>query len=200
MRDGSITVAFRRWARSQVVVGRPYRTPAGRIEVDAVDVVDPEAVTDDDARAAGHADAAALLASFGDGPPLHRIRFHLLDEPDPRDVLADDDDLDEAAVAAIRARLQRLDRAAGPRAGGDGPWTTATLAAIAERPGVRAGDLAADLGRERLAFKADVRKLKAIGLTRSLPVGYELSPRGAAYVARAGGRERSDGRGDGCRG
>ena len=51
-------------------------------------------------------------------------------------------------------------------------------ALIAERPAVRAGDLADQLGRERLAFKADVRKLKALGLTESLDVGYR--PRRAA--------------------
>ena len=62
-----------------------------------------------------------------------------------------------------------------------GPWTEATLAAIAARPATRAADLAADLGRERLEFKRDVRKLKALGLTLSLEVGYRLSPRGQAY-------------------
>ena len=58
------------------------------------------------------------------------------------------------------------------------------LRLIADRPGVRAGDLAAESGRERLEFKADVRKLKALGLTESLEVGYRLSPRGRAYLDR----------------
>jgi hypothetical protein len=52
---------------------------------------------------------------------------------------------------------------------------------------VRAGDLADVLGRERLDFKTDVRKLKNLGLTISLGVGYRLSPRGAAYLARRSG-------------
>ena len=56
------------------------------------------------------------------------------------------------------------------------------LRLIAEKPGVRAPDLAASLGRETLPFKRDVRKLKELGLTRSLPVGYEISPRGRAYL------------------
>jgi hypothetical protein len=47
---------------------------------------------------------------------------------------------------------------------------------------VRAPDLAAVLGRETLPFKRDVRRLKELGLTISLPVGYELSPRGRAYL------------------
>jgi hypothetical protein len=56
------------------------------------------------------------------------------------------------------------------------------LRLIAERPAVRAPDLAASLGRETLAFKRDVRKLKELGLTRSLEVGYAISPRGRAYL------------------
>jgi hypothetical protein len=84
--------------------------------------------------------------------------------------------LSEADVAAIDQRLDRLDRASS-----NGPWTYATLAIISARPTVRAPDLAAELGRERLPFKLDVRKLKALGLTISLRVGYQLSSRGEAY-------------------
>ena len=51
--------------------------------------------------------------------------------------------------------------------------------AAAPGPGGRA---APDPGRERLAFKGDVRKLKEPGLTESLEVGYRLSPRGRALL------------------
>jgi ribosomal protein S19E (S16A) len=51
---------------------------------------------------------------------------------------------------------------------------------------VRAGDLAASAGRERHPFKTDVRKLKELGLTESLEVGYRLSPRGRALLERLG--------------
>ena len=51
------------------------------------------------------------------------------------------------------------------------------------RTGVRAADLAESFGRETQPFKTDVRKLKNLGLTISLEVGYRLSPRGAAYLA-----------------
>ena len=57
---------------------------------------------------------------------------------------------------------------------------------ILDRPETSAGVLADSLGRERLDFKTDVRKLKNLGLTESLLVGYRLSPRGAAYLARRG--------------
>lgn len=38
------------------------------------------------------------------------------------------------------------------------------------------------LGRERPALKTDIRKLKALGLTLGLEGGYELSPRGRAFL------------------
>ena len=61
----------------------------------------------------------------------------------------------------------------------------AVLDVIRRRPATRAADLAAEeFGRERDPFKIDVRKLKNLGLTHSLDVGYELSPRGAEYLRR----------------
>ena len=44
--------------------------------------------------------------------------------------------------------------------------------------------LAEELGRELRPMKADIRRLKALGLTESLRVGYRLSPRGEAYLDR----------------
>jgi hypothetical protein len=177
--DGSVTLTFRRWKRQQALPGRRYRTTVGMLDVDAVDVVDPATITDADARRAGFASATDLVAGLRGTPdlPVYRISFHPVTDPDPRSVLAGDDALDAGAVAEIDRRLDRLDRAST-----HGPWTAATLALIAERPEVRAGDLAATVGRETLPFKTDVRKLKALGLTLSLERGYRLSPRGAAYL------------------
>jgi hypothetical protein len=39
------------------------------------------------------------------------------------------------------------------------------------------------MGMERRAFKGNVRKLKELGLTESLEVGYRLSPRGRALLS-----------------
>jgi hypothetical protein len=177
--DGVVTVMFRRWRRNQVVAGHRYRTGRSMIEVESVAVVDPAAITADEARRAGYHDRDTLVADLrGDQSlPLYRIEFRRLDEPDPREVLAADDVLTDDDVAEVDRRLDRLDRA-----GANGPWTAATLAAIAAHPGTRAADLAAALGRETPPFKLDVRKLKNLGLTHSLEVGYRLSPRGTAYL------------------
>jgi len=207
--DGSVTLAFRRWQRPDVRPGSRFRTRAGVIEVMAVDVVDPALLTDADAHAAGLPDVAALLhlldpeavakrrrtARYGRTPvtdaaaadttaadttgwPVYRVGLTWAG-PDPREALRDDAALSDADVAAIDARLDRLDRASS-----HGPWTAATLDVIRRRPHVRAPDLAAELGRERDPFKLDVRKLKALGLTQSFDVGYALSPRGEAYASR----------------
>ena len=178
--SGAVDLTFRRWKRSQAVVGHRYRTAAGRLEVDAVDVVALEDITDDDARRAGQPSTAALVAALRVSVelPVFRVRFHAVTDADERDVLAADGALSPADVAEIDRRLDRLDRASPW-----GPWTRPTLQAISERPGVRAPDLAASFGRETAPFKLDVRKLKALGLTVSLRIGYRLSPRGEAYLA-----------------
>ncbi len=177
--DGSITVAFRGWHRPTVVAGRAYRTGGGRIEVVSVDAIDPGAVSVDDAAAAGYSSVDDALANVrtDDGRIVHRVEFRLLTEPDPREALANDTDMDLDAVVEITKRLDRLDAAST-----HGAWTRPTLALVAEHPARRAPDLAAMVGRETAPFKLDVRKLKNLGLTTSLKIGYELSPRGRAYL------------------
>ena len=68
------------------------------------------------------------------------------------------------------------------------------LELISERPEVRAADLAEALGRERIPFKRDVRKLKELGLTESLERGYRLSPRGRALLGRLSGNSMPENR------
>lgn len=176
--DGSITLAFRRWERPTVRAGGTLRTPAGLLAIDAVERVHAARITDAEARAAGHADAAALRAEldrYSHGA-VYRVAFRYVGA-DPREALRRQDRLDAGERAELQRRLARLDTASG-----HGPWTGPVLRLIAERPGTRAADLADTLGREPQAFKTDVRKLSALGLTESLEVGYRLSPRGHAVL------------------
>lgn len=181
--NGSITLTFRRWKRPQAVAGREYRTPAGRIRVDACEIVDPGSIDPAEARHAGFESVEALRRELRGDPslPVYRVAFHRLAAPDPRDVLAGTADLTPAELATIADQLARLDAASA-----DGPWTAATLRLIAAHPGRRARDLAELVGRDTMAFKAAVRKLRARGLTISLETGYRLSPRGEAFMAWQG--------------
>jgi hypothetical protein len=175
--DGTVTLAFRRWDSPRMRPGSTQRTIAGVVEVTSVHPVDPAALTEDDARAAGTRSLAELrrLLDRRDGAHVYRMEVRLAG-PDPRVALREQAELSHDDRRAIDARLDRMDAAR------DVPWTRDLLRLIAERPGVRAPDLAASTGRETLPFKRDVRKLKELGLTHSLPVGYEISPRGRAYL------------------
>src|SRR5215470_5707079 len=131
--SGAIVLAFRRWRRSQVVPGRRYRTGIDMVEVESVDVVEPLSVDAAQAGEAGYASVGELLADLRGDPalPVYRIRLRRIDGPDPRDELACAARLSEADVAAITARLARMDRSSSR-----GPWTGAVLALIADRPGI----------------------------------------------------------------
>jgi hypothetical protein len=178
--DGSVTLAFRRWRKQDVSVGSTFRTVSGVVRVDDVGVVDPDAITDQEAVAAGWQDADRLRRQLDKVTEGETYRVVLSwAGPDPRVALRESTDLSDDDVAAIDAKLARLDRASS-----HGPWTMATLDIIRRRPHTRAPDLAAEMGRERDPFKIDVRKLKNLGLTRSFDVGYEVSPRGTSYLEK----------------
>jgi hypothetical protein len=174
---GRITLAFRRWDRPRVVVGTRMRTAVGLLEVTAVDEVDVDALTDEDARRAGSASREALVQALAGRAdrPAYRVGLRYAG-PDPRIALRAAAPT-PAELAGIQTRLDRLDRASAI-----GPWTRATLDLVDRFPEVRAPDLAARVDRETAEFKRDVRKLKELGLTESLDIGYRLSLRGEAVV------------------
>jgi hypothetical protein len=177
IKAGTLDLGFRRWDRPRVVVGTRMRTAVGLVEVTSVDAVDEATITEDDARRAGAASLDALRRGLAANAerPVFRVGLRWAGE-DPRIALRQRPPTD-AELAGIRARLDRLD-AASPT----GPWTRATLAIIDRSPEIRAPDLAAELGRDTPSFKRDVRKLKELGLTESLDIGYRLSVRGEAVV------------------
>ncbi|RYE78888.1 MAG: hypothetical protein EOP19_20890 [Hyphomicrobiales bacterium] len=176
--EGSITQVLRCWRRPSVRSGGTLLTAIGQLAIDAVEPVTEDQLDAADAKAAGfdsREDAlAALTAREGS---LYRVRIRLIG-PDPREALRLTGELTDAETSGLIARLRRLDARQ--------PWTRATLALIAAHPERRAAELAALLGREMLPFKQDVRKLKALGLTESLDVGYRLSPRGETLLSRLG--------------
>ncbi len=89
------------------------------------------------------------------------------------------EDASASALEEVEARLERIDRLSRR-----GPWTNGALQLIAEHPKVAASRLAPRMQRETRAFKADIRKLKELGLTVSHEVGYSLSSRGRALFRR----------------
>lgn len=170
---GEVDLQFRRWTRPTLKRGGRLRTRIGELAVDAVDRVPLSSITPQDARRAGYGTAAELkrfLRKRPDGD-VYRVALHLAG-PDPRVALRNQADLTDADRAEIDAALDRL------------PWARSYLRTIADQSAVRAPDLAQQHGMETQPFKQRVRRLKELGLTESLEVGYRLSPRGRAHLRR----------------
>ncbi len=176
--EGHVDSTYRRWTVVRPKVGSTVTTKAGLVEITSISLVHEADLTDTDARSAGFDSLAALMrwtSQKGTGD-LYRIGIELAG-PDPRIALRATAELTPEEVAALDARLDRMDGAA------DEPWTRRTLAQIQRSPAVVSTQLAAEVGEPRQFYKLRVRRLKALGLTESLEVGYRLSARAEAYLA-----------------
>ena len=173
--DGSITTTFRTWTRPQAKVGGRYRIGGMLIEATDVRQVRVSEITDSDSRRAGATDRAALLKRLGTADSAWRVDFVFLG---PDDRIARRNDTSSEDLTDVMARLTRLDR--------NGAWTRRTLQLIERYPGIVSTTLARHANQDRPAFKLNVRKLKELGLTESLEVGYRLSPRGEAVLREMG--------------
>ena len=178
IRKGTVTLAFRRWHRPSVRAGGTLLTPVGQLAIASVSPVSLDQISEADARRAGYESLPVLLAELQkvDDGAFYRIEFGAL-QPDPRRALRESLAQDDEDRSALAEKLRRLDARSH-----EGPWTLQTLQVIRSHPGVRAGNLSGLLGQEKEPFKLNVRKLKGLGLTESLEVGYRLSPRGADFL------------------
>ncbi len=176
--SGEISLAFRRWKRPTVKAGGRVRTASGVVLIGSITIADTSKLTEKDAVAAGFATRAALQEMLGpdDGTPVFRIEINGI-EPDERVALRDEAVLSDEDWHALTMRFARWDKTAPG-------YFPSILRAIGAHPEVRAAALAARAGVETLKFKQDVRKLKELGLTESLDVGYRLSPRGEAVLEK----------------
>jgi hypothetical protein len=172
IKAGTIDTQFRRWTRPTVKTGGTLTNEWGVLVIESVEPVELGDVADDDLRRAGIGSPAELESYLAPEGQLYRVRLRYAGE-DPRIALRAALP-DEAELAALTAKLTKLD--------GKEPWTLATLSLIEEFPEKRAASLAKRMGMDQLPFKVRVRKLKGLGLTESLEIGYRLSPRGGALL------------------
>jgi hypothetical protein len=183
---GRIDLVFRRWRKPTVKAGGRLRTGAGVLAIEAVDIVEAAEIDDAQAARAGFESAALLVhdllrerkpggrartAKVDETSQLYRVQVSFAgadDRIERREQL-----LTPTELEALKAKLSAMDSRAT-----HGPWIHRTLELIATWPARRAPELAELHGYETVPWKAQVRRLKELGLTESLPVGYRLSPRG----------------------
>ncbi len=184
--NGSVTLTFRLWDTARVKPGSRYRChPIGVLEVDAVDRIRIRGISQEDAQRSGFSSRDELLeylrslarTHLTEETELFRVRLHYAGDGD-RVSVALETDLSPEEIARISARLSKMDATSKA-----GPWTRQTLSLIESHPRVAASKLAKMAGRETAPFKADVVKLKKLGLTQSFEVGYEISPRGRVFLS-----------------
>lgn len=107
---GDVTLAFRRWRRPTVRTGGTLTTPAGMLAIESVEIAAADRITAAEALQAGFSSRDDLLAGLaGAEGDLYRIAFRL-QGADPRTALREQDDLAPEDWAALRQRLDRLDR------------------------------------------------------------------------------------------
>ncbi len=178
---GKITVTFRLWKRLHAKVGGRYTVGSAVIEVDAIEMIPFHDVTKRDIKLAGRSSKDAIRARAAHAGPIddetlvYRIQFHVVGAR-PTEAAAPSDD---EHVAVVNTKLDAMDARSKT-----GAWTRTTLSLIGEHEGMVSTELAARMHRPRMEFKTDVRKLKALGLTESLDVGYRLTPLGRRIAGR----------------
>jgi hypothetical protein len=184
---GEIDLAFRRWQKPTVKTGGRLRTAIGELAIGAVSIVDPASISDEDARRAGFDSADNLRADLfkernaassqartarpTDASLIYRVEVSYVGE-DSRIALRNAE-MSDVELQELAGKIARIDERSTR-----GPWVERTLSLIETWPARRAPELAEIEGLETIPFKASVRKLKELGLTESLAVGYRLSPRG----------------------
>jgi hypothetical protein len=86
IKRGEIDLQFRRWSRPSVKPGGTLKTALGVMSIGRMDEIDPDSVTDEEARRAGLGDRAGFLRWLGamkEGPLFHRIEVSFADRDKP---------------------------------------------------------------------------------------------------------------------
>lgn len=182
IKSGKITLAFRRWKKLAVKPGSLIKTSVGVIRITTVEEINVSQISDTEAVSAGLRDASTLIGLLGkqDEGQVYRMGV-LFDSEDPRIELRETVELEEVDFVQIQKELLNLDKNSKT-----GKWTGKVLEAIKANPRLKAADLAVLVKREKEWLKLNVRKLKGLGLTISHEPGYSISPRGEAYLDKAG--------------
>ncbi|MEM8892661.1 MAG: hypothetical protein AAGD28_32070 [Bacteroidota bacterium] len=182
IKGGEIKLAFRKWKARKAKEGSLIKTSIGELRILAVDEIEESEISENDAKAAGFnskKDLLEILQKRKEGS-LYKIALAYHGE-DPRIALRNQSEISPEEFEQLKTKLEKMDARSK-----SGPWTLEILRAIHKNPELRAADLAALTAREKDWLKPNIRKLKNLGLTISLEVGYRISNRGEAFLSMIG--------------
>ena len=175
---GKLKYAYRKWSRPTVKTGSALLTPVGMLRIKSVEPIEYKDISDKDVRLAGYKDRQELEKelSFKSKGVLYKIDF-FLEQEDPRIALRQKKKITSEEFKELVDTLQKLDKSGKIKS-----WTIKVLRALESEPGRRAIYYATKLQVEKEWLKRNIRKLKNLGLTISLPNGYLISPRGSKFL------------------
>lgn len=178
IKQGTIKTVFRVWDRPRVKKGTLMHTAVGQVQINEVSPVELDDIDPDLLKRSGTSHSELNRFRQLRSGQLFRIDLSFAGE-DPRIALRQNTDLTEDEIIALAARFDKWDKSSPY-----GPWTRKVFQVIETHPATRAQDIADQLGFEKDWLKTQIRKLKNLGLTESLEVGYEISPRGSVLLSR----------------
>lgn len=180
IKSGNVNLAFRKWQKPSVKKGTHLHTSIGLVEIKSIEVVQQNDITDKDAVDAGFKYREELLKSLSTTSKgaIFKITVGYYSE-DPRIKLREQTKLSEREFTDLVNKLDRLDKYSKA-----GMWTRKVLLTIKENPNLHAIGIAKQTGFQKEWLKINIRKLKNLGLTISHTVGYELSPKGKAFLRK----------------
>lgn len=178
IKQNEVRVAFRKWVRPTVKENGTLLTPIGQLRIKSLSKVTYAQIADREVRKAGYQSRQELDKELGmkENGDIYKIIFEL-EQPDPRIALRENTHLSDSDIIELLKKLERLDTRGKVK-----DWTRKVLCLVHEDPGQLAVYYAGKLGYEKEWFKRNIRKLKNLGLTISLANGYEISPRGKAFL------------------
>ncbi len=130
LREGRISLMFRKCRRLTVKGGGRLKTAVGVLAIESIEQTSAPAISEADAKRAGYASRAALLLELdrhSEGS-IYRIAVGFAGA-DPRIALRQAATLAAEEWSAIKAKLRRMDGRTK-----DGPWTRATLDILRDVP------------------------------------------------------------------
>ncbi len=179
IKAGQISLAFRKWKNPRVKKGSLIKTSIGLVEIIDINQIDRKMIRKTHAIQAGYSQLTELIKILNSRAEGNVYKIHVrYNAPDPRITLRNQTTLSERDVEQIKLKLDKFDKYSKK-----GPWTRLVLRAIDSNPKLRAQDLVEKINFEKDWLKPNVRKLKNMGLTISLEVGYMLSPRGKVVLS-----------------
>ena len=176
--EGEIHTAFRKWTRPSVRESGTLLTPVGQLRITSLTQIAYDQISDEAIKQAGYTNRRELdkELAFKDKGAIYKVEFQL-ESTDPRIGLREHTNISADEMTVILDTLKRYDTRGKVK-----DWTFKILDMVDREPGKYAIEYATRLGYEKEWFKLNIRKLKNLGLTISLPKGYTISPRGKVVL------------------